>query len=69
MRKLDDRTVSHILAGLRLLQQFRDEEPSKTRALAFDIATDGGTHMPMTKKEIDELCEKINTGRLVLGDS
>jgi hypothetical protein len=56
--KLNLRELNAVLAGLRLLQktwlsgQIADD--------ILDIANNGGDEL--TDKEIDELCERLNTG-------
>lgn len=56
-RCMNDREASHILAALRLWQ--------KDGCRAFeDIATNGGDHELMCDFEIDELCEKLNSGEV-----
>jgi len=61
---LTDRESSHILAGLRMLQEAcrvgRGTIDLRRMFDAADLATDGDTHEHMTVKEIDELIDKIN---------
>lgn len=54
---LDRFDASAVLAGLRLLgaSEFLP-------APIVDIMTDGGSHAPLSLVQIDELCERINTG-------
>jgi hypothetical protein len=59
---LNERATATILAALRCYQQHlegfgRNGKPDPALA---DVATDGGTHEPMTAPEIDALCEAIN---------
>jgi hypothetical protein len=61
---MDARELSHVLAGLRLLQTLRQHS-----ADLGDIATDGGAHESMTLEEIDDLCERLNVSRLAEGNS
>ena len=48
-----------ILAGLRLVQKFI--ESNTLSDWSQDILTNGGTVKPLTPKNIDRLCERINT--------
>ncbi len=55
--QFDDREITSILAGLRLLQstpfhQLPDD--------ILQIVTDGGILEALSNDEIDDLCEKIN---------
>ena len=54
------RELSHVLAGLRLLQS-----TSMHSADLDEVATDAGTHEPMAPGEIDDLCERLNVGSTV----
>ena len=53
------------VAGLRLLQQWREDrivtKDASLDMIIDDIETNGGAHEPMTAEEIDALCELINT--------
>ncbi len=60
---LDDRELGHVLAALRLYQRVIGHS-----ADLDDIATDAGTHEPLSPDEIDELCERLNLTRTV-GDA
>lgn len=53
---LDDRELATILAALRLLQE------QGCPAHLTDIATEGFSLDPMAGDEIDDLCERFNTG-------
>ena len=61
----NDRSQAAILAGLRLLQQWREDrivtKDASLDMIIDDIETNGGAHEPMTAEEIDALCELINT--------
>lgn len=57
---MNDRTLAHIIAGLRLLQ--RAIEHGTLDNTISDIATDGDTHKLYTLPEIDALCEGMNMG-------
>jgi len=56
---LNDREIGHVLAGLRMLDHFRQSIPSPIH----QIQTEAGA--PMTSAEIDALCERINLGTRV----
>lgn len=49
---------SMVLAALRLWQATPHE--FRTSQGLDDVATDGGTHKPLTAKQIDALCQRIN---------
>jgi hypothetical protein len=51
------RELSHVLAGLRLLQSVGQHS-----ADLEDVATNGGAHRRMAPREIDRLCERLNLG-------
>jgi hypothetical protein len=57
------RELSHVLAGLRLLQSV-----GRHSADLADIATNGGIHRRMAPREIDRLCERLNLGSRTVGD-
>jgi hypothetical protein len=65
---LDKRESDAILAGLRMLQAWRDGNVTTRKAdmdvSIDDIETRGGEHDPMTSEELDELCEKVNCSEL-----
>ena len=52
---LTDRELGHVLAALRAYQQLAGHS-----ADLDGIATDAGTHDPMSPDEIDDLCERLN---------
>ena len=58
--KLTKRELATVLAALRCWQS-GDEIDSIDRQMLKDIASDGKTLKPLTKKEIDALCERINS--------
>lgn len=60
---VDARELAHVLAGLRLLQT-----AGRLPANLIEVATDAGTHAPMSLDEIDDLCERLNLTRRV-GDA
>jgi len=58
---VSDRQQSTILAALRHYQEFlRRDEPGVPGLR--DIASDGGALIPLSIKEIDDLCEETNFG-------
>ncbi|MGD9643839.1 MAG: RING finger protein [Elusimicrobiales bacterium] len=61
---MNARQLSAILAGLRLLQSIESEKIGSHAAAGFseilEIASDDGTHEPLTGDEIDALCEELN---------
>jgi len=58
---VSNRQQSTILAALRFYQEFlRKGEPGVPGLR--DIATDGGALIPLSIKEIDDLCEETNFG-------
>ncbi len=65
----DRRQLATILGALRILQ-FEHEWKAGTFQSVYeaqmDVLTDGGTLEPLTLVEIDELCEKLNTGKEIL---
>jgi hypothetical protein len=60
---LTDQELGHVLAALRLHQRqiYRSADLE-------DIATDGGNYAPMSPREIDDLCERLNL-RQVFGEA
>lgn len=56
--ELDDRELGTVLAALRLWQQTTGCHGRDV----MEIATDGGTFEELGVDEIDDLCERINTG-------
>jgi hypothetical protein len=56
---LSQRETATILAALRNYQY----DPPKNAWIA-DIASDGGSFDPLTLRDIDALCERINTERV-----
>lgn len=67
---MDDRTRNAVLAGLRMLQAWREGRVRSVEA-QHDvdiemIETDGGSYDPLTADEIEGLCEDVNTGALVI---
>ena len=57
---LTAREIAAILAALRLYQ--REAETHGGLRFARGIASDDGSLEPLTADEIDDLCERINTG-------
>ena len=57
---LTAREIAAILAGLRLYQ--REAEAHGGVRFACGVASDDGRLEPLTAAEIDDLCERINTG-------
>lgn len=57
---INRRELSVILAGLRLFQESREGEALGMDAYK-DIASNGGSLRPLSYKEIDHLCERINS--------
>jgi len=55
--KLSPRELATVLGALRHWQS-NGYDPDIT-----DITTDGGTLDPLTRAEIDKLCERLNTGK------
>lgn len=65
-RQLEPRETAAVLAGLRLLQAWR-EDKVRTSEPEIDVAIDdiessSGQFEPMSSDEIDDLCEAINIG-------
>lgn len=60
--EVDDREVATILAALRFYQAGRQFDASARMEAIDDIATNGGDVDALDAEEIDELCERINTG-------
>ncbi|HYT93501.1 MAG TPA: hypothetical protein VEL76_32585 [Gemmataceae bacterium] len=59
---LSDRERATVLAALREWQGIlTGNEPAEEAIDA--IASDGGRFAPLTVKEVDELCERLNTER------
>lgn len=54
--RLTKQETATVLAALRYWQR----EGLISSGHEIDIATDGGTIEPMSKDDIDELCERIN---------
>ncbi len=54
--KLSLEQLATTLAALRYWQNHRPSNPE-----LHDIATDGGTLVPLDSEGIDELCEALNT--------
>jgi hypothetical protein len=61
MKTLDSRETAAVLAGLRLLQHWMDETDPDDDGIQ-DILENGGDIITMNANEIEDLCEKINTG-------
>jgi hypothetical protein len=57
------RQLAAVLAGLRLLQQHREQKRDLPDGIV-EILEDAGA--PLTTREIDDLCEEINVGEVVL---
>lgn len=57
---LTDRELAQVLAALRLYQRLAVHS-----ADLCDVATDGGSHEPMSPDEVDDLCERLNLGTTV----
>lgn len=60
---MDARTIGTVLAALRNYQSDM-ERFNGVPAFLEDIATNGGTVIPLDTDEIDDLCESINSGSL-----
>jgi len=60
---LNDREISAVLAGLRMLQYAIDNATSYggLHEDIIDISSNGGTLEPLGSEEIDELCERVNS--------
>ncbi len=58
--KLNKREVAAVLAGLRLLE-CHAMDGYQEDGIA-DIATNGDTIQPLAANEVDDLCQRINTG-------
>ena len=58
--KLNDRELGTVLAALRLWQNECSNDA--TDGALWDIATNGDTVQPLLDDEIDELCERLNSG-------
>ncbi len=59
--RLNERETGAVLAALRLWQETEaqnEAEPMPERFL--EIATNGGRVKPLTARQIDRLCERIN---------
>lgn len=56
----DPRKLAAVLAALRLMQRVGVAKG----APEYDVATDGGSHKPLSKREIDQLCEDLNSAGL-----
>ncbi len=66
-KKTDDRENAAILAGLRLLQAMRENRLGTTAQIDRDIddvESDGGSLEVLSVEEIDDLCERINSGEI-----
>lgn len=61
---ISDRKQAAILAGLRLLQAWREDKimtrDANIDSSIDDVESDGGTHEPLSADEIDILCEELN---------
>lgn len=57
--KLSNRELATVLAALRLYQE---HEPGEIRTEIVEIADNGGTVVPLSNDEIDDLCESLNLG-------
>jgi hypothetical protein len=60
MPTITDEERDTILAALRVFQLWRGSRSIDTDAIE-EIATNGGEHFPLTVKQVDELCERLNT--------
>ena len=66
MRTVTERETAAILAGLRLLQRALDSNPSVQWDGEQDILTNGGSHAGLEIEEINDLCEQVNCGTVVI---
>ena len=61
-----DREFATMLAALRYWQRTgewtKDGEENPNESPEYDIATDGGTRIPLDDNEIDGLCQRLNCG-------
>lgn len=63
--ELDIRELSAVLAGLRILQlemEFGSPTYHSMMPALLNILSNKDTLVPLTLEEIDELCERLNTG-------
>lgn len=64
--KIDDQRRNAVLAGLRMLQAWKEGRVTSVEAqhdVDIDmIETNAGEHDPMTADELETLCEDVNTG-------
>lgn len=64
--KIDDQRRDAVLAGLRMLQAWKEGRITSVEAqhdVDIDmIETSGGEHDPLTADELETLCEDVNTG-------
>ena len=61
---LDRRELATILAALRFHQDDNlNSGPHIADACIADIASDGGTLVPLSAQEIDALCRRLNASR------
>jgi hypothetical protein len=61
--------INTILAALRFYQEGGQGEPANRSLDIHDLATNGDEQISMDANGIDELCEAINMGHLVLVDA
>lgn len=59
---LDGRELATVLAALRYYQSENLQDDGKIAdQVAGDIASDGGRLQPLTREEVDALCERLNS--------
>ncbi len=59
---LEARELAAVLTGLRALQEAMIQGAAALPAQLVGIATDEGRFLPLTVREIDRLCERLNAG-------
>jgi hypothetical protein len=58
---LDPREHASVIAGLRALQHLMfDQACDEQKACIMELASNGGTVMPLSARQIDSLCARIN---------
>lgn len=64
-----DVDVNTLLAALRYYQEHGQGEPANRSLEIHDIATGNDSQVSMDANGIDDLCEALNMGRIILVDS